>query len=296
LFLVGRSTPRVDLTTFRGQFQTFFRASAQCEIDCDFDRKRLTLLALSSSLLALRSSPRTAADRSSPARPSSRIASSILHPASSLLFSATYCASVSVQMYRYRPRLDPLGQAAHGSRPLAPWHFIYSRASMASAQRARRQVDLLARCLKNRSRCAKHRGGVLRTLAVSRDSVTSGPRTLLFAPCSSLISPHQERVLPHPRGEIRSISPHPHSPTGEPQTTCAGKVGRNSQNFAPREKEKNFSGAKIRPAIQAVGAFELWNRVSPKRNKNRHRCSNSQTTFLISLPMPIRSIPSALAA
>jgi hypothetical protein len=59
------------------------------------------------------------------------------------------------------------------------------------------------------------------------------------------ISPHPETILPHPRGEIQTISPHHDTRTGEPQTTCAGEVGRNSPNFAPREKEKNFAGAKI---------------------------------------------------
>ena len=54
------------------------------------------------------------------------------------------------------------------------------------------------------------------------------------------ISPHLERVLSHPRGETQSVSPHCHTPTGEPQTTCAGTVGRNSPSFAPREKRKKF--------------------------------------------------------
>jgi hypothetical protein len=60
------------------------------------------------------------------------------------------------------------------------------------------------------------------------------------------ISPHLETVLPHPRGEIQTISPHPRAPTGKPQTTCARHVGRNSPNFAPREKERISGEAKIK--------------------------------------------------
>jgi hypothetical protein len=51
--------------------------------------------------------------------------------------------------------------------------------------------------------------------------------------------------LPPPRGEIPIISPHCHIPTADQQRACAGKVRRNSPNFAPREKEKNFGGAKL---------------------------------------------------
>jgi hypothetical protein len=54
------------------------------------------------------------------------------------------------------------------------------------------------------------------------------------------ITPHQERILSHPMGETQPISPHHDTRTGEPQTTCAGKVGRNSASFAPREKRKKL--------------------------------------------------------
>jgi hypothetical protein len=68
------------------------------------------------------------------------------------------------------------------------------------------------------------------------------------------ISPHQKRVLPHPRGETQTVSPHPRATTDEPQTTCARHVGRNSPGFAPREKEKNFRGAKPK-CFKPLGAF-----------------------------------------
>jgi hypothetical protein len=48
-----------------------------------------------------------------------------------------------------------------------------------------------------------------------------------------------------PGRKTLSVSPHHDAPTTDTQTACAGEVGRNSPNFAPREKEKNFSGAKI---------------------------------------------------
>jgi hypothetical protein len=58
------------------------------------------------------------------------------------------------------------------------------------------------------------------------------------------ISPHLKGVLPHPRGEIQSISPHHQISTVNQQTTCNDRVGRYSPNFAPREKEKNLQGTK----------------------------------------------------
>jgi hypothetical protein len=80
--------------------------------------------------------------------------------------------------------------------------------------------------------------------------------SVLFAPCSPLISPHLGRVLHHPRGEIQTVSPHRHSLTEEPQTTCAGTVGRNSPNFAPREKEKKFQWCKTHASDPRNRCFE----------------------------------------
>jgi hypothetical protein len=54
------------------------------------------------------------------------------------------------------------------------------------------------------------------------------------------ITPHRERVLSHPLGETQTVSPHCHTPNGNPQTTCSEWVGRNSPSFAPPEKRKKF--------------------------------------------------------
>ena len=80
-------------------------------------------------------------------------------------------------------------------------------------------------------------------LALPEDSYGTGEASGTQA---QRISPHLGAILHTPRGEIQTISPHCHLLTGEPQTTCAGGVGRNSPNIAPGEKEKNFSGAKIK--------------------------------------------------
>jgi hypothetical protein len=74
--------------------------------------------------------------------------------------------------------------------------------------------------------------------------------------------------LSHPRGEIQSISPHHGTRTGEPQTTCAGKVGRNSPSFAPREKEKKFRWGENRDPI-----------MKPLERKLASDCTNHRRRY-----------------
>jgi hypothetical protein len=73
----------------------------------------------------------------------------------------------------------------------------------------------------------------------------SDERIVTHEPDAWRITPHLERVLPHPRGEIQPISPHPIDQTEREQTTYSERVGRNCLSFAPHEKRKNFVGAKI---------------------------------------------------
>ncbi|HJQ78434.1 MAG TPA: hypothetical protein VJ828_00695, partial [Lacipirellulaceae bacterium] len=56
--------------------------------------------------------------------------------------------------------------------------------------------------------------------------------------------------MSHPLGETQTISPHPRTPNANQQTTCVGALGRNSPDFAPREKRKKFSGAKFMSLAQ----------------------------------------------
>jgi hypothetical protein len=72
--------------------------------------------------------------------------------------------------------------------------------------------------------------------------------------------PTWTEFCPTPRGEIQTVSLHCRSPTGNQQTSCAGAVGRKAPNFAPREKEKNFGGAKT-PRMTASRIMETRGRV-----------------------------------
>ena len=79
--------------------------------------------------------------------------------------------------------------------------------------------------------------------------------------------------MPHPRGEIQAISPHRHTPTGEPQTTCAGALGRNSTNFAPPKKEKNFGGAKFMSLTQTASSTAIRQAHDPGNARASHEAA-----------------------
>ena len=67
------------------------------------------------------------------------------------------------------------------------------------------------------------------------------------------ITPHLERILSHPRGEIQTISPHRHSLTFNRQSTCAGALRRNWPNNASRKKRKTSAEPKcVSPNRSAV--------------------------------------------
>jgi hypothetical protein len=68
------------------------------------------------------------------------------------------------------------------------------------------------------------------------------PPSALHFPDDNRITPHLERIMSHPRGEIPTISPHRHARTHVRQTTCACRVGRNEPNNAPPKKGKNLLG------------------------------------------------------
>jgi hypothetical protein len=90
-----------------------------------------------------------------------------------------------------------------------------------------------------------------RTGGVGQSASALNPQSAIpnpHSPCRR-ISPHLDAVLHYPRGEIQTISPHPSSPTGEPQTTCANALARNSPSFAPPEKRKKFRWCKTHEPI-----------------------------------------------
>jgi hypothetical protein len=181
--LPRRRTPRIDLTTFGGRFQSLFCASTHYEIRCDSDRKRLTLWlsALRSWLSAL--SPRT------PRRPQVSLRPPLRRPAqpstsslNRLLFSATNYANVHMSTMR----------AAEGGRLIhalpkshrmskSRWGNFWTSEPSRSAEPRRTGTHEVGRCRSAR--------GIYRVPGLTSWRIR--------------ISPHPERILSPPGAKFR---------------------------------------------------------------------------------------------